>query len=197
MNSSTFLLQAWKYTQNDLCLNLFFLFSFVLDVFAQKNIKTSIEDHKPNIWLGLGLIHVVSIQLLFFWWCLQPPVTSRKLLRLIITRDKTHVQGRIFFCREKTMGWLTCIQLAYRQERVHPQSKDSCKSFTFGDVWCEWWVWVEPWIPQWPWLSFLVHSRKENDSKSQVFSNVFLEFPDIFVTAPPESCVHVLVQQIC
>ena len=104
--------------------------------------------------------------------------SRNKLLRLIITRDKTHVQGS------------RCIQLTYRQGRVHPQSKDSWKSLVMFGVNDE--FELKHGFLNDHGLSFLVHPRKENDSKSQVFSNVFLEFPDIFVTAPPESCVHVL-----
>jgi len=160
-------------------LNFLLSLFFVLDVFTK---KTSIEDHQPNIWLGLGLIHVVSIELIFFWWCVQPPL-------LLASCWGWSSPGTRPMCKAADAG--------YRQRSVHPQSKDSWKSFTFGDVWCEWWAWVEPWIPEWPWVIIPSTSSKENDSKSHVFSNVFLEFPDIFLTAPPESRVHVLVQQNC
>ena len=38
---------------------------------------------------------------IFLAMCSTTTTSRNKLLRLIITRDKTHVQGRIFFCREK------------------------------------------------------------------------------------------------
>ena len=94
-----------------------------------------------------------------------------------------------FFAGKKPMCWLTCIQLPYRQGRVHPQSRDSWKSWKRLV-----WMMSLSWSMDSSMTMVIIPgtSWKENDSKSQVFSNVFLEFPDIFVTAPPESCVHVL-----
>ena len=83
-----------------MCSNLLFLFSFVLDVFTQKNIKTSIEDHQPNIWLGLGLIHVVSIQLIFLWVMSS---TTTQLSQQVVEVD--HHQGQDPCARQLFCNW--------------------------------------------------------------------------------------------
>ena len=147
--------------------------------------KKNIHRRSPTKYLA-G-VRVDSCCFYTAGWCLQPPLLLASCWGWSSPGTRPMCKAGFFWAgKNRCVDWH-----AYNWHIAKGEDTPPIKRFVIIlHVWCEWWVWVEPWIPEWPWVIIPGTSSKNNDSKSQVFS-------DIFVTAPPESCVHVLVQQNC
>lgn len=157
---------------------------FVLDVFTQK--KSSIEDHKPNIWPGFGLIHVVSIQLIFLLVMSSTTTPTQQVVEVDHHQGQDPCARQDFFLQGKNrcVDWhaYNC-HIAKGESTPNQEIRENPEN-----VWCEWWVWVEAWIPQWPWLSFPVHPEKRMTARVKCFPMFSLNFP-IFLWLHPQSHV--------